>query len=78
MRLITAWKVSKYGVISGLEITGQKLLRISTLFTQCMMMTYFSGIIDWRKALTLFQAGTTVISITDHHRESSAGRERDL
>ena len=43
-----------------------------------MMMTYFSGIIDRRKALTLFPAGTTVISITDHHRESSAGREMDL
>ena len=59
MRLITAWKVSKYGVISGPEITDQKLLRIWTLFTQCMMMTYFSGIIDRRKALTLFPAGTS-------------------
>ena len=44
----TAWKVSKYGIFSGtlflysdwiLENTGQKNLRIWTLFTQCTLLT---------------------------------------
>ena len=39
---ITSWKVSKYGVISGpyFPVFEPEILRIWTLFTQCMVQTF--------------------------------------
>ena len=80
------WKISKN---RGIRHMHDKKLFERNCFSECsgvllkihlmkfmMMMNCFCGMVDWRKRLALFPAGTIVRD--PHHRKSPTRREQDL